>query len=171
MQKAVRAFFVADLTQGRLKQAQYQNSLMYGGRNQRGLRGLFVEPATNIGLPEMAKSGRFAGFSGTGSRQSEPDSGLFLLMGSTAKDRIHGFSADCFWTMREGTVSGQVIYLDYHCVRGIPDIRKFFIKKWLLFIFMIEREEIRVYHSFCHSNTRAGKAVRIPPACFSGTSA
>ena len=32
-------------------------------------------------------------------------------------------------------------------------------------------QEIRVYHSFCHSNTRAGKGVRIPPACFSGTSA
>ena len=86
----------------------------------------------------MAKSGRFTGFSGTIYRQSEPDSGLFLLGESTIMDRINGFLADCYWISGKDTVSGYVICLVHHCVRGIPGIRKFFIKKWLLFIFMIE---------------------------------
>jgi len=56
----------------------------------------------------MTKSGRFAGFSGTLSRQSEPDSGLFFLGESKVMYRIHGFSAACFRTAGEGTVSGHL---------------------------------------------------------------
>jgi hypothetical protein len=75
----------------------------------------------------MTKSGRFAGFSGQISRQSEPYSGLFLRGESRVMDRIHGFLL-LFSGLQE-RVSYSVIYPDHHSVRGIPDSRKFFFKK------------------------------------------
>jgi hypothetical protein len=72
---------------------------------------------------KMTKSGRFAGFSGALSRQSEPDSGLFLLGERRVMDRIHGFML-LFSGLPE-RVRYQDIYEDHHKVRGIPDSRKF----------------------------------------------
>ena len=71
----------------------------------------------------MTKSERFAGFSGVISRQSEPNSGLFLLGERSVMNRIHGFLL--FFSGLPKRVRYQDIYEDHHKVRGIPDSRKF----------------------------------------------